>query len=277
MGIRKAAQLYDIAVVTPEFFSDSIYTWDCDSPRDDKYSYACRRRLLQEQVVNGQIWDRDRWENLTASECKDDFNLFRSDRGSVLLVSTADGQGAPINFSNTYTENEFKYLLSLDSVTSFALTVPPDKFWRWREQSVDEWRMPRSESYSIEYCLSLKVPHRCRLQIHVWFVLAVVVLNTIKFACMLFSFWEQHGKPLVTVGDAVNSFLRTPCEHSRGSCLWSEHSWVTQLAARMDCKGDSEKEAQIKWAEAKMRRFQALPLRYSHAVKYVRWGLYSTS
>ena len=44
-------------------------------------------------------------------------------------------------------------------------------------------------------------------------------MNCIKAGCMLWSLWSQKLPTLVTIGDAVASFLDNPDELTRGRCL----------------------------------------------------------
>lgn len=134
------------------------------------------------------------------AECKDDFNYYRTDRGSVLLVTREDGQGTGHGSDRNDTGTVLRFYMNIGV---------PRMYWNRMEQSVDNWHVfdENNHPFPISYCLSLRVPYCCRLQVHVWLLVTVVILNTIKFACMLLSLIEQRGTPMVTVGDAVASFF----------------------------------------------------------------------
>jgi hypothetical protein len=90
--VNRATQLYDIALITPEFLSGGPWYLKERLSDDHKSRYDDRLRALQDRVMHGQFRDEKRWENISAAECKDDLNFFRSDRGSVLLVSREDSR-----------------------------------------------------------------------------------------------------------------------------------------------------------------------------------------
>lgn len=218
-------------------------------------------------MINGQARNEKYWENISVAECKDSFNYFRTDRGSVLLVTREDAQAAGYGPDR----NDTGTVLWFDMNTGYV----PDMYWNWTEQSVKNWRVTdkNHHSFPISYCLSLRVPYRCRLQVHIWLLLTVVVLNTIKLACMLRSFWEQRGTPMVTVGDAIASFLQTQCEHSEESCLLSQRDWEKYLEAKKkDGEDNAEEENRLK-----DKAFHMTPLRYYDAVSFLRWVIYATS
>jgi hypothetical protein len=90
VSVKGAVQAYDMVVVAPAFFDGS--TWTSRSNYNDPQ--ADERLLgLQNMAINGQIWDRDLWTNLSWTECQE-YKVFESDRGGVLLV-TADIDSAP--------------------------------------------------------------------------------------------------------------------------------------------------------------------------------------
>ena len=65
------------------------------------------------------------------------------------------------------------------------------------------------------YCMAEKALQHCRIRLSVSFMIAVIVCNGIKVICMGFIVWKLDPHPLVTIGDAIASFLDSP-----GECLF---------------------------------------------------------
>ena len=74
----------------------------------------------------------------------------------------------------------------------------------------------------IQYCLSQPVEEQCQVQISLVILGVVVACNTTKALCMLLTIRCQKSQPLVTLGDAIESFSQHPDRHTRGMCLASK-------------------------------------------------------
>jgi hypothetical protein len=68
----------------------------------------------------------------------------------------------------------------------------------------DPWLM---NNQSVEYCLSEPVPDVCRLQFAIPIMVVVLACNFIKLLCMILTLWRCKEPTLVTLGDALSSFL----------------------------------------------------------------------
>lgn len=68
----------------------------------------------------------------------------------------------------------------------------------------------------ISYCLSLKLDfdNKCQLQFSIAILAAVIACNVVKMCCMALTFFEA-SPTLVTVGDAIQSFLDDPDPSTR--------------------------------------------------------------
>ena len=88
---------------------------------------------------------------------------------------------------------------------------------------MDEWQ---PFGYDVQYCLSEKVPQQCSYSGNVPIVAVVFVCNVVKFAIMLFVGLRLKDSRLITVGDAVQSFLDHNDKSTRGLCLLSRKDVV---------------------------------------------------
>ena len=62
----------------------------------------------------------------------------------------------------------------------------------------------------IEYCLAKTFPPRCKVQISTTILSTVIACNIVKIICLALTAISRNFEPLVTVGDAISSFLKHP-------------------------------------------------------------------
>jgi hypothetical protein len=72
--------------------------------------------------------------------------------------------------------------------------------------------------YPIDYCLSREWPEKCKVQFSLIILCVVIAGNCIKATCMLATLYVDI-EGLVTIGDAISSFLKTPDETTVGMCI----------------------------------------------------------
>ena len=118
------------------------------------------------------------------------------------------------------------------------------------QNSHSNWTTSRLSS--IDYCLSKRVREHCTLQFSLTIIIVVIVCNMIKTVCMTIILWEQELEPLVTLGDAIASFLDRPDVTTKRNCIAGrtrfEHSrYWGLLVSRWDLKG-------CRWFRAASRR-----------------------
>ncbi|KAF2838244.1 hypothetical protein M501DRAFT_1053069 [Patellaria atrata CBS 101060] len=80
---------------------------------------------------------------------------------------------------------------------------------------------------TVEYCLSEPVEEKCTVQFHIGILSIVIICNLIKAAAMVasvYSFGSLEDSPLLTLGDAVASFMERPDDNTRGICLATKTS-----------------------------------------------------
>jgi hypothetical protein len=118
----------------------------------------------------------------------------------------------------------------------------------------------------VKHCLIEQVPESCQVQFAFPFAILVIVCNVIKATCMaLLLFKFRKYTPLVTIGDAVASFLEHPDPETRGRCLYSRRliekgwNWETANGAK---KGELDTEPE---------RFDPVRKRWGSAPSNGRW------
>ena len=73
--------------------------------------------------------------------------------------------------------------------------------------------------WEIQYCLSQRVREHCKLQLSITMMVIVIICNFIKLCCTSWIVWKQDTEPLVTLGDAIASFLSRPDATTIKTCL----------------------------------------------------------
>ncbi|PLB53494.1 hypothetical protein P170DRAFT_463166 [Aspergillus steynii IBT 23096] len=78
------------------------------------------------------------------------------------------------------------------------------------------------DSYTVDSCLSMRVEERCQLLFIPPFALIVIGCGIIKLSCIAFIAHGASANKLLTVGDAIASFLTRPDPHTTQRCLISK-------------------------------------------------------
>lgn len=139
----------------------------------------------------------------------------------------------------------------------------------WNDQSSSNYPWLSSDSvfssnaqhwyvheWPIEYCLSQLTPETCELQFNARILIVVVICGVLKVAAMISILLIQDQAALVTIGDAVASFLRHPDPHTAGMCLfskadakWSLH-WLVDGKRQHPVRWDSVTFYRARWWKA---------------------------
>jgi hypothetical protein len=208
-----------------------------------KWSYI-QRITASRKLLNTAIW-----ENISALECTEYQSLkFHTERSTLLLVKngTVDREYSP-------------------SRALFAYQAPQSSMDM--SPYVQRIALHRSIPYhGISFCLRRKEADRSRLQIHIWLFLVATSLISLKLSCFLYTLREQQGTPIVTTGDAIVSFLESPCVHSAGMCLLSQEELICELEKSRDNLTSNIVPTQ--------RVFKISRLRYHRSVSFNRWTVY---
>ena len=151
---------------------------------------------------------------------------FITDRGDVLVVSSDPGMNRSLLGPSTSVPT---YDLPLD-LSSQAVSYS----WTCRmsdnEYSNSDYRYPQNacpfpdhnwtiHGFSIDYCLSDRIEQSCRLQFSLVIMIIVILCNIMKTLCMGFTVWKLSSVPLLTLGDAIASFLAEADPNTKGNCL----------------------------------------------------------
>ena len=107
----------------------------------------------------------------------------------------------------------------------------------------------------IKYCLSERVPEQCTVQSSLPIVSVILVLNLAKAIMMFMIAFGVKESPLMTMGDAIASFLHRPDEYTKEMCL----------ASRSDIQMNGSQ-----WSKAAML-YNPRPRRLLDSASKARW------
>ena len=181
--------------------------------------------------INTDQKNASEWQKLNNKDCIKTYGQdFVSAHGDLLLVlPTANANGTIFPVTDVLAGlivnyewmcmGEYQSGCSVDSILSepgnWTITpmlgqVP------LLNNSIEHFNQP------IQYCLSQPVEEQCQVQISLVILGIVVACNTTKALCMLLTIRCQSSKPLVTLGDAIESFIQDPDLITCGMCLASK-------------------------------------------------------
>lgn len=114
----------------------------------------------------------------------------------------------------------------------------------------------------VKYCLAEYWPPQCTVRISTYLLMVVIGCNMLKVGCLLITLWIGNFRPLVTIGDAVASYLNDPELATRD---------VGPLSI-MQVKGTSFGCCQRR-AKRSAAYFSVQSRRWARAVSWKRWSL----
>lgn len=87
----------------------------------------------------------------------------------------------------------------------------------------DDWSVGGTSSsgggWKVDYCLAEKARQFCKLQYSFPLTMVVITFNLVKSAILCYMWFGMKEAPILTIGDAIASFLRRPDPYTKGGCL----------------------------------------------------------
>ncbi|KAI5844703.1 hypothetical protein BZA05DRAFT_409130 [Tricharina praecox] len=100
-------------------------------------------------------------------------------------------------------------------------------------RSGGEWRVRNLEGQvvPVKECRAEVVDESCKLQFSTLILAIVIVCSAVKVACITLILFERNFIPLVTIGDAIQSFLLKPDPNTTGICYADKQYIAAQRKA----------------------------------------------
>ncbi|KIX08961.1 uncharacterized protein Z518_00039 [Rhinocladiella mackenziei CBS 650.93] len=293
---------YNILIVTPDFVTggafdlaaaiDASHTiWDYDATID-----------VDPAAIQSEIGTA-RFERLEVKQCIRDYaQVFLSSRRNLVLVSNADqannsllylekyetsrelgdGRYTPYNWSVDFYPSQIK--TDTDRICRAVGTIyqshnPPnnptacDAYISEIEAASDEWE---PWGYQVQYCMSETVDESCSFNGNIPIIFTVIACNVAKLLLMLIVAFRLRGSPLITIGDAIASFLQRPDLTTEGLCLLTRQD-VTRGTEKVGPDGRPLPGRLRLWPpDASATKLQGQPAtarryRWSQAASWRRW------
>ena len=254
-----SAREYFIYIVAKDFSSVSSITYD------NKTTSRSMMEPLKKLQQGFQSL-----EHLSNAACIEAYSgNFVSNRADLLLIS-----------SHT---NASQSVLYTEGPRSLALNEKIDRNYtqyRWMCQEMEHKNYPlytyRSvppcnaakikperwtiDTNPIDHCLSQKVDERCSLQFSIAIMVIVIMCNITKMIIMAYIAHKQPWEPLITVGDAIASFIVEPDLTTVNACLASREAFREPL----------------QWVP-RTRSWRAVRHRWMKGASETRWFISNTS
>ncbi|GKT97684.1 hypothetical protein Ct61P_15534 [Colletotrichum tofieldiae] len=92
---------------------------------------------------------------------------------------------------------------------------------RQRRNNTSTCREEPDHMFLVDHCLAMPTPeeHECTIYVGIPLLATVTLCNFVKLVCMLWTLLKLRFSPIITIGDAVDSFLREPDETTAGFAL----------------------------------------------------------
>jgi len=211
-----------------------------DSPRAEPWLGQTNDTNIEGYNTAQTLRDRllaDELRRMEPQECIQAYATeFQTAQGSVILVTKGDSVETSLD-SETVLESIFsQYQYSLNgkkckphafewicggSGSKCPTTREPcERIWQ-TDVDANDWS-PRGSK--VDYCLSEDLEALCRLQFDKRLAYVVIAFNAVKVLVLAYIFLGVREKPLLTVGDAVASFMRKTDLSTAGRCLISRRS-----------------------------------------------------
>ncbi|KIK53457.1 hypothetical protein GYMLUDRAFT_134315, partial [Collybiopsis luxurians FD-317 M1] len=121
-----------------------------------------------------------------------------------------------------YGGNPFTWICSgMDEPTKLCSSV-------WGNIDPSNWKLQvyidssrSDQALPVNYCISQLVVPKCQLNFNLPLLAIVIVFNVVKVVCMSFVAMRIKDGPLVTIGDAIASFIDKPDPYTNDMCLAS--------------------------------------------------------
>ena len=214
--------------------------WASMTEHDQLVSYGSK---IIEDVKNRSIWER--FEN---RQCIQTYGReFVSTHGDLLTVSSMRNDNIPISIIGPGgVPSTVQYGPSYNWMCEAPEVIYPPESGSCAVNKIlrnaSQWQLVSTldkTAYStetIQYCLSKRMKEHCRLQFSLVIMIIVIICNIIKAACMVIMVYQHHSQPLVTLGDAIASFLDDPDPMTRNYCLAdiersSDQKWWSDVGA----------------------------------------------
>ncbi len=205
---------YHKVIVTAKSFRDRIdrtasferlSTWDCVQAYSTQY-VSSRGDLLLVQNRLGADYYRDGIRNYSIVDPLDSTSYAIPSPSSQSYARYSERTGLPY-VSLPITNPSYEWMCTSDS--EIPCNAKPDPV---------VWK-PYGDI--VQYCWSEKAKENCEVRFNLYFARTVIICNLVKAISMVMTFKTHKQGVLITLGDAIESFLDQEDVTTRGLSIYS--------------------------------------------------------
>lgn len=163
-----------------------------------------------------------------------------------MTVSTSQPSSI-LNFNvSAYNNSSMPYLIWPDSVFVNAST---NLTWEtefsvnndgWLSILLSDHQIFGYTTRHVAYELSTRVPQSSSIQIARVFIVVVLICNLLKTVAIFFTLRDSFSERILTLGDAVSSYLKSPDLSTLGACILNKKKLARNIS-------HSEKHKRAQW------------------------------
>jgi hypothetical protein len=198
--------------------------------------------------LNGQLYrtafKEGRLDEMTPLECINAYSTtFQSTRGNVYLIVEEGVMGVDDAYGffptiertgSCSAETSTKWVYSqYGGEAGTCLAQEGNRFLPRLQADPTTWTP--FGGHSVQKCFSEPTGQKCKLNFSVHLAVIVIVFNLVKMLTVLVGIFTLRNDPILTLGDAVTSFLREPDASTSNMCLVTQqeiHSAGSEWRAR---------------------------------------------
>lgn len=220
-----SSQEYSVYVASSQVVNDIRTNWTA----------ATTIYMGNDTIIGWLYRNPSSWQNLTNEECIRAYGRsFVSSHSDVIAVTTELNVTDPLRSIGKFdTIDQREYM-------AYGWMCPAHEPWECDLKDVyrdaanwsladDTYGFPDDTTlFPIQYCLSKPVEEHCRLQLSLLIMCIVIFCNFMKALCMYLVLRYQKHRPLVTLGDAIESFLQHRDVSTKNSCLADRSAFASK-------------------------------------------------
>ena len=235
--------------ITDALISNSYRAYNWSGFRLSEFRTGPYDSQLFSSVLDGYDTSTQSYEDHTPSECTKLYNTdFVSDHRNLFLITKHSSNTTHNNtlldiIHVTGTEaSSSSWMCDYDQAGTGQVYSPSPPTCNPSTLTSNvtgglPWRikLTTGEKVEISGCKSERTAEKCKVQFSLEIMIVVICCNLVKACSMIMVVVRSREPTLVTLGDALDSFLRTPDPTTRGTCFadrqfvdreW-RHAWET--------------------------------------------------
>ena len=224
----QASQEYDIFVGSSALLDGNGVNWSMPVPKfksfegdDDTQSTEI---LHLDHVRNVSTW-----YNLSNDACiQAYFNDYMVGHGDVIAMTSNLNATVPLLFVQQDSVSTTWMCSAFPDSTCDVNQLQAASSWTLDDTAYLGYNNTYNQQYKVVYCLSQPVQGQCNVQLSLMIIAVVMICNAIKLCCMLVILWKKQSTPLVTIGDAIESFMLERDSTTRDMCWANKRTFTNQ-------------------------------------------------